>query len=304
MAEIEGFDEVKILLGMKDHYVSDTRLFLSYCTSQDLKIDVDALEEWIKYLRYNGYAAATIRKRFYAIKGRLRFLLEHRPFNTEDERALSLYELERRSHDMNIPKRATFAIKPTKFFTKEEIRTLIREADPRTGMMIEFLYTTGVRIAEMVFIRKRNIRQESRTVYSIRIFGKGSKERFVFINTGLRRRIEDVFHGKEWLFETKKETPYDEKNVWRSVRKAGMEILERNLTPHCLRHSFTAHKIRETGKITGVSLYLGHSDISTTLGEYNYELLNPIELGSGLWGDKGKGNLNKKRRRKKEAAVG
>lgn len=296
----EGFDEIKVLTEMQDNYTSDTRLFLNFCISQGLPLNAESLDEWLKYLKFNGYAAATIKKRFYAIKGRLKFILEHRPFESEDERAIALYNLERRSREMNVPRRATFAIKPTKFFSKDEIRRLIREAEPRTGMMIEFLYTTGVRIAEMVGIRKRHLRQESPTVYSIRIFGKGSKERFVFINTGLRRRIQDVFHGNEWLFETRKGTPYSEKNAWRMLKKAGDEILERNLTPHCLRHSFTAHKIRETGKITGVSLYLGHSDISTTLGEYNYELLHPEELGNGLWGGKGKQNIGRKRRKSRK----
>jgi len=302
--EIEGYDERKILNEIQDHYTSDTSLFLDFCLSQELPLDVDSMETWLKYLRFQGYAAASIKKRFYAIKGRLKFLLENKPFETEDERAIALYNLERKCRAMNVPRRATFAIKPTKFFSKDEIRQLITEADPRTGMMIEFLYTTGARVTEMTGIRKRNMRQESPSVYSIRLFGKGSKERFVFINTGLRRRIQDVFHGKEWLFETSNKTRYSARNVWRMFQEAGSSILERNLTPHCLRHSFTAHKIRETGKITAVSLYLGHSDIATTLGEYNYELLHPEELSNGLWGNRGSMNLGKKKRRKAHAKAG
>lgn len=293
------FDEVKVLTEMQDNYTVDTSLFLEFCLGQDLPLDVESMETWLKYLKYQGYAAATIKKRFYAIKGRLKFILENKPFETEDRRAIALYTLERKCKVMDVPRRATFAIKPTKFFSKEEIRQLVQEADPRTGIMIEFLYTTGARVSEMIGIRKRNMRQESPSVYSVRLFGKGNKERFVFINTGLRRRIQDIYHGNDWLFETSKGTQFSARNVWRMFQKAGADILQRNLTPHCLRHSFTSHKIRETGKITAVSLYLGHSDIATTLGEYNYELLHPDELGNGLWGNKGSMNLGKQRRRKK-----
>lgn len=288
MEDKKDFSEHDFILGIHDNYKSDTRLFVNYCITQDLPLNIESLDDWIQYLRYNGYSASTIKKRFYAIKTRLRLVLQTKVFENEDARTLELYNLERKSRAMKVPRRATFNVKPTKFFTENEIKELIQKSEQKTAVMIEFLYTTGVRIAEMVNIRKRSVRQESPVVYSIRILGKGSKERIVFINSGLRRRIQDSFSGDEWLFETSTNTPYDERNVWRKLRTAGKKVLGKILTPHCLRHSFTAHKIRSTGKITGVSLYLGHSDIATTLGEYNNELLNPEELTNGLWGDRGR----------------
>lgn len=275
------------LLSITDYYRSDTRIFVAWCDSQGLPYNVESLEGWIAEQRYNGYSSATVRRRFYAIKTRLRLLI-HRQNITEDDRALELYNLERRCREIKLPKKAAFSVKPTKFFTLDELRKLIKQSPPRVGMWIEFLYTTGMRIDEACKIQLRNVREESKNVYSIRITGKGGKERIVYINSGLRRRLRDTFHGKRWLFETRNGTGFDERNVWRMLRKSGEEILGRVLTPHCLRHSFTAHKIRETGKITGVSLYLGHSDISTTLGEYNNELLHPEEImEGGLWGARG-----------------
>lgn len=285
---LKNKEQERAYLGMiKDHYTSDTTLFMSWCDSQDLPYDLDSLSLWIDELRYRGYASATIRRRFYAIKTRLRLLIQAGD-NSEDEKALALYNIERRSREVKLPKRATFAVKQTKFFTLDEIKKVITEAPPRVALWIEFLYITGLRIDEACKIRIRNLQQESPKIYSIRVTGKGRKERIVFINSGLRRRLRETFRGNEWLLETSKGSMYDEKNVWRMLRRAGSETLGRVLTPHCLRHSFTAHRIRETGKITGVSLYLGHADISTTLGEYNNELLHPEEIIGGLWGDKGR----------------
>ncbi len=292
------FDGMKFQEGFQDQYVTDSRLFCAFVAGQDLPLSAESLKDWIEDLRFQGYAAATIRRRYYAIRKRLRIMYQTMPFPDEDARSVALYELERKCREIKVPRRATFAVKPTKFFSIEELRKLIRESDQKTAMIIEMLYTTGIRIAELVTIRKRNMRQESRSVYSIRVTGKGGKERIVFINTGLRRRIQDAFHGRDWLIETRTGTPYDPRNVWRMLRQAGQDVLGRVLTPHCLRHSFVAHKIRQTGKITGVSLYLGHSDISTTLGEYNNELLHPEELSSGLWGGRGEKNGNGRRRKK------
>lgn len=284
-SEIHGMNEV---LSISDYYAPDTRLFWAFCERQDLPFSVDALEEWVRGMKYDGYAAATIRRRFYAIKTRLRLLVDLAPYQHEDQRILDRYELERRCRQIPIPNRKAFAVKPTKFFSLEEIRTLIQKTDARTALIVEFLYSTGLRISEMCSIRKRQIRQDSERVFAIRVFGKGNKERVVFINSGLRRRIEDVFHGHDFLFESERHTRLDIRNVWKKIVQEGERILGRHLTPHCLRHSFVAHKIRETGKLTGVSLYLGHSDISITLGEYNNEFLSPEELASGLWGDRGR----------------
>lgn len=275
------------LLGLNDAYKSDTKQFVIWCDSQELPYSADSLVEWIGYLVYSGYLNNTVRRRFYAVRDRLKKMIELQGY-PEEERLLKRYALDLKCQEIQLPKRSALAVKKTKYFTQEEIKQLVKESKPRTSLWIEFLYVTGLRIAEACNIHLRHVRQETRKIYAVRVLGKGRKERIVYINSGLRRRIRETFDGKTYLFENTAGSKYTEKRVWELLRKEGEKILGRHLTPHCLRHSFATHRIKQTGMITGVSMYLGHADISTTLGEYNSELLDPEFLANGLWGDRGR----------------
>lgn len=281
-------EQREYLLGFDDAYTTDVRYFVAWCDGQGLPYTMESLAGLVDEMVYRGYATASIRRRFYGIKKRLRQLIEVTPYEDEDQRAIALYTLELRSRETKLPRKVSPAVKPMKFFTVEEIQQLVKESKPRTSLWIEFLYLTGLRISEAVNIRLKHLRQQSHAVYSVRVLGKGKRERTVYINSGLRRRIREAFEGEEYLFENQEQRKYSANLVWKMLRKAGEDVLGRVLTPHCLRHSFTSHRIKATGKLTGTSLYLGHSDISTTLGEYNNELLDIDEVVHSLWGDRGR----------------
>lgn len=270
-------------------YNTDIRLFVSWCDEQGFDYTGEKLVEFTEYLMATGYAASTIHRRFYGCAAVLRRELEVRTFETDDLRHLALYDLERVIRKTKLPKRNTFAVKPTKYFERDEIKKLIKYSDKKTAILIEFLYTTGIRLAELINIQAAHIRKESRNIISIRIMGKRRKERIVFINSGFYSRIKHAFPGRnEYLFCRTTGNQFSQGNIREMLGKAGKDILGRTLSPHCLRHSFATHKIKETGKTTGVSHALGHSDISITLAEYNNELLSPEEyMYSGLYGKKG-----------------
>jgi len=287
---VAKFHGKRSILEIQDNYTPDTRLFWQFCKDSDLPFSADSLEEWLEYLREEGMSGSTINRRFFAIQNRLYLLLDQKEYEHEDDRLLTRYKLQLRLQEVkkhqNVRK-VSMTVPASKFFSVEEVRSLITGTTRRTGLIIEFLYMAGVRRDELVNIRKRNIKLVDSNLYQIRIIGKGSKERYVYINTGLRRRIEDAFHGVNYLFETRGHKKLQVSYIYKIISDAGEKVLERQISPHCLRHSRGAQLYHDTGNIKAVADLMGHKDINTTLGEYFQIPLTREMLGKGIWGERG-----------------
>lgn len=291
MKKVAKFHGKRAILEIQDNYTPDTRLFWRFCVESNLPFSADSLAEWLEYLREEGMSGSTINRRFFAIQNRLYRMLDLKEYDCEDDRLLTRYKLQLRLQEVKKKQRVrkvSKTVPASKFFTEEEVRAMIAGSTRRTGLIIEFLYMTGVRRDELVNIRKRNIKMVDSNLYQIRIIGKGSKERYVYINTGLRRRIEDAFHGESYLFETKSHNKLQTSYLYKIVSDVGGKVLERQISPHCLRHSRSAQLYHDTGNIKAVSDLMGHKDINTTLGEYFQMPLTREMLGKGLWGDRGR----------------
>jgi len=263
-------------------YRSEIKLFYDFCTRNDFEATNSALEEWLNLLLAEGYSASTIRKRFYGVKKLLLALHDEKEFENENARILSEYNLKCGLQQIKLPKRSAFIVDPTKILSEDDVRLLYQKSKPKIGLIIEFLFVTGVRNNELVNIRRKHVKEISNDCYSIQIMGKGIKQRTVYINSGLRRRIRDTFKSKEFLFETRNHTKYDRQHICLMISRAGKKILNRKITPHYLRHSFCTHLIKTTNNdVRSVSAYMGHSAQWTTQ-IYNHSTLDPKSL-KGLW---------------------
>ncbi len=140
----------------------------------------------------------------------------------------------------------------------------------RDKAILELLYATGVRCAELVGIKLRDIDMHNKT---IRIKGKGNKERLVLFGKKAHKRIEEYFakersHPKthdEHLFLNFR---YESLTV-RSVQRI-MEMfrkflkIDRQITPHKIRHSFATHLLNQGVDLRVVQELLGHQSLSST----------------------------------------
>jgi integrase/recombinase XerD len=160
----------------------------------------------------------------------------------------------------------------------QEIKDLLSLADAskpqgaRDGAMIELLYAAGLRVSELIGIKLQDINLEAGFV---RVFGKGSKERIVPIGLYAKERIDHYIVNARsqllkkkithFLFITRLGKPMTRQGFWklfkRYVLKAG---INKNITPHTLRHSFASHLLEGGADLRSVQLMLGHIDISTT----------------------------------------
>lgn len=144
--------------------------------------------------------------------------------------------------------------------------------DPkRTLAIIDFLYSTGCRISEMVNAKRSDIDGNR-----IKVIGKGNKERFVYLSARaqmsimeyLKSRTDDydwLFPGGEFRHPSKVlDKPVDKGTVESTIRKLGNRAGVPHSHPHRFRRTSATHALRRGMPIEQVSKMLGHENISTT----------------------------------------
>lgn len=155
------------------------------------------------------------------------------------------------------------------YLTSSQIEKLATDSSKPLGLMIRFLFMTGCRISELIGIRLMDIKI-AETV-TISLIGKGNKQRRVFIPLELLVLIRKEFCGNNWLFETPKGRKYNRSTIWRQLKRAGIQILGREIHPHLLRHSTANHLINHGKSPKYVSVVLGHSSSKITSDLYIHE---------------------------------
>ena len=161
--------------------------------------------------------------------------------------------------------------------TEDEQYRLLNQPNPRypTGqrnqVMLTLMLNTGLRLAEVTALRWRDV--DLITGKLMVRQGKGARDRTLWIAEadiehlrGLRERQALQCGHCEHVFTTLQGRPLGHRYVQRMVKRyAAKARIDKNVTPHTLRHSFATDLYRETSKIRLVQKVLGHSDLSTTM---------------------------------------
>jgi integrase/recombinase XerC len=174
-------------------------------------------------------------------------------------------------------KRPKYEVPLPKFFTEEEVRTLLSIPDTdspfgiRNKAILETLYSSGLRISELAGIRLQDIDLKRGL---IRVTGKGNKQRIVplgsyaieAINNYLKVRPQFVRENNpDLLFLTKSGKAFDTKQL-DIILKRYFELVAKakGYSPHSLRHSFATHLLSRGADLRAIQELLGHSLLSTT----------------------------------------
>lgn len=168
-----------------------------------------------------------------------------------------------RNVDYPLPKRPKML---PKYLTREELTRLLNACQDDYEKLIIGLLLTGVRVSELVNIRVSDIDIDKR---SIRVVGKGYKERVVFFADWLVPLLKRYLrqNKSEWLFPSELNPDQHvhyvtvERTLKKIVKRAG---INKKVTPHTLRHTFATLSLASGLDIREIQELLGHSSLSST----------------------------------------
>ncbi|ERJ13762.1 site-specific tyrosine recombinase XerD [Haloplasma contractile] len=163
-------------------------------------------------------------------------------------------------------------------FSVEEVDQLLNTLDSnstydlRNKAMIELLYSTGLRVSELINLNLNDVHLD---LGFVNFTGKGDKERIVPIGELAIESLEDYIqfsrpklnlnNNSTTLFFGKNGTRITRQGFWKILKKqARIAEINKKISPHKLRHSFATHLLQNGVDIRFVQELLGHSDVSTT----------------------------------------
>ena len=273
MIEIENkefMDDFENYLKIDKHYSSNTiesymrdiSGFLSYTEKEMIDITKKDIDNYVLHI-LPKYNESSINRIIASIKSFFRYLSIYKGFINVSEDVESL------KRKKTLPK----------YLSIEEVDKLldIKLKDPfdyRNKTILELLYATGLRATELINLDIQNIDTVNMVV---NVYGKGSKERIVPISKIAVNYLELYINKYRELLFVKKQKPTDalflnnhgnrmtRQGLYKIIGKIAEEKrINKEITPHVLRHSFATHMIECGADIRSVQELLGHENIVTT----------------------------------------
>ena len=249
------------------------------------------LEKLETELKIRGFSKRTVESYGYHSKNFIDFIKKDpKEVNEQDAKKYLAYLLSDKKYS---PRSANLALSSLKFFykeilqnpafnevkapklekklptvlTKDEIRKLLNAVNnPKHRLLIEFMYSSGLRVSECVNLKIDDL-DLSEKMGKIR-HGKGNKERYIILSDNL------ILHFNDYISKKKDNSQYifsvngrpitarqAQKVVKENAKKAG---LKKRVFCHALRSSFATHLLEAGTDIRVIQELLGHSDLSTT----------------------------------------
>lgn len=256
------------------NYSIDISQFISFVKKEGKNIEdithVD-IRDFIRERLGEKNSKTSIARKLSSIRSFLDFLVERKALQYNPSEVISTPKLER---------------KLPSFLSEKEAINLLGEGkdliEKRDICILELLYSSGLRVSELVSLNWENVSLKNRV---IRVKGKGKKERIVPFGSHAERRLKEWFRlrfeinkGKideEPLFLNMKGERLTARSVERIVKRYGIELIGKRITPHSLRHSFATHLLMRGADLRTIQELLGHESLETT---QRYTHLNIKEL--------------------------
>ncbi len=221
------------------------------------KIDRMTINTFVRKLREENLAASSVIRKIASLRGFFKWasstgIITKNPAST----------LEQPKMPQRLPKVVS---------VKEIEEMLHNNLNPFEHVIMELLYSCGLRVSELVNLKFNDIDLNSKYV---RCFGKGSKERIIPMGETAKNIIKEYLPERDLLIKkynlnTKNllimpnGRPITRQDVYTFIHAQG-KLIHKNISPHTLRHSFATHLLENGADLRVVQELLGHSDVSTT----------------------------------------
>lgn len=244
-----------------ESYKRDLNDFDNYFKKEIKKINHEDIKNYIQNLGKN-LEAKTISRHISSLKSFYKYLKL-----TNQIKTLPLANINNPKTQRKLPN----------ILTEDEVNDLLdinlkTDFDFRNKAMLELMYSSGLRVSELINLKVNDIDIQNEVV---RIFGKGSKERIIpldeYATEALNNYINDhrfnLFkHGENnYLFLNNHGNQMTRQGFFKILKKIALEKnIKKDFSPHTLRHSFATHLLKHGADLRSIQELLGHSDISST----------------------------------------
>ena len=246
------------------NYGKDLKIFLNFVNENKISkydsIDYNFIRKFLEFLYDEDYSKKSIARHISSLRSFFKYLIKENIINNNPMILISNPKL-----DKKLPK----------YLYYEEMEKILKIPDRTTplGMrdltILELLYSTGVRVSELVNIKIEDIDFNERI---IKILGKGNKERIVLYGKTLSDYLEDYLIKRStfnpnhnYLFINKfgnKLTDRGVRLIIDNILKEGM--VNFHISPHMIRHTFATHLLDNGADLKCVQELLGHKNLSST----------------------------------------
>lgn len=248
------------------NYKNDLESFFSFLKSEGIssfsEIDFRVIRTYLSYLYEQKYSKNTVSRHISCLRSFYKYLLKENIITKNP-----MIFISNPKKDKKLPK----------FLYESEVESILSIPDRTTpkgireALILEFLYSTGVRVSELCNVKIADI---SFFDNRVKILGKGSKERYVLFGSELKNILHLYLKESRPFFEKNK-------NDYLLLNDSGNQMLDRrvrtiidnilkkaetkmHISPHTLRHSFATHMLNNGADLRTVQELLGHEDLSTT----------------------------------------
>ena len=247
-------------------YLKDLDLFLEFINENNIKkyseVEYNDIRLYINYLYELKYNNKTISRHISSLRSFFKYLKNNNLIKNNPMVLVSNPKL-----DKKLPKYLNFndIEKLLNAFANNNYIGL------RNSLMLEMLYSTGMRVSEIINIKLNDISMIEKT---IKITGKGNKQRIVYFGSRCYDLIKEYLKNSynklninniDYLFLSKTGKKISDREVRTIVDDAAkIANIEMKISPHVLRHTFATHMLNEGADLRSVQELLGHENLSTT----------------------------------------
>ena len=260
--------ERKYSIHTQTPYEKDLLTFQQFCEEQFEVSDIEQIpysiiRSWVVSLIEAGKTNRTVNRKISVLRSYYNFLLR---LETIKVSPLRKHVPLKQSKKVHIP------------FSEKEMEQLFEEnhfEDSYQGILqktiIEILYSTGIRRAELISLKMNDLSFDSKT---IRVVGKRNKERIIPMMNSLELSLKNyieatklniMYEPKSFLLQTEKGKILPENFVYKTVNDyISLVSTKVKRSPHMLRHSFATHLLNKGANLNAVKDLLGHASLAAT----------------------------------------
>ena len=249
-------------------YMRDVTQLEHFCEDQGFEspdeVKTETLKEFVQQIAEIGLSANTQSRMVSGVRSFYKYLLLEDKIETDPSNLLETPKIGRKLPET---------------LSQTEVEELINAVDlskpegERNRTILETLYSSGLRVSELVNLKISNIYFNDGF---IRIVGKASKERLVPLGGMASKRISDYLKlirvhadikkgAEDHVFLNRRGASLSRVMIFNIVKQAAVDAgIKKNISPHTLRHSFATHLVEGGADLRAVQDMLGHESITTT----------------------------------------